>query len=429
MLGARPKRLWIIVLPPLVLSVALASLATLGWHSLPPLPLWFVCMLLALAEGALLARLLRGWRATESRAQQLQAVYDVISKAGASLELQEVLDSITRLTVEVAGVRGCAIKLREPSADRLTIRSVKGIGGAESIPSLEADDSLVCVPLRHDGRELGALCVYGEEGRPLTPAMLAFLSSLGNLASLSIEHAEVYQTLKRIDDAKGWFLRKAAHELASPLAAVQSIAGTLLAGYLGALSEGQRESVERIRARAAGLAEVAADLLVLAKGRALAADGAAGTVNLCQALAEALAFYQASARERGVDLVITGPEAPCTVAGTAEAIRSVISNLVSNAIKYSGPGQTVNVQLTKADQGTELVVSDSGIGIPSSEQQRLFEEFFRAANARAHTESGTGLGLTIVRSVLDAIGGRVTIDSQEGRGTTVRVFFPQGSGA
>ncbi len=427
MLGARPKRLWIIVLPPLVLSVALASLATLGWHSLPPLPLWFVCLLLALAEGALLARLLRGWRATESRAQQLQAVYDVISKAGASLELQEVLDSITRLTVEVTGVRGCAIKLREPSADRLTIRSVKGIGGAESIPSLEADDSLVCVPLRHDGRELGALCVYGEEGKPLTPAMLAFLLSLGNLASLSIEHAEVYQTLKRIDDAKGWFLRKAAHELASPLAAVQSIAGNLLAGYLGPLSEGQRESVERIRARAAGLAEVAADLLVLAKGKALAADGTArhgqslpgarGGVVLLPGLG---ARARRGARHHRA-------EAPCTVAGTAEAIRSVISNLVSNAIKYSGPGQTVDVQLTKADQGTELLVSDSGIGIPSTEQQRLFEEFFRATNARAHTESGTGLGLAIVRSVLDAIGGRVTIDSREGRGTTVRVFFPQGS--
>ncbi|HET6487546.1 MAG TPA: ATP-binding protein [Spirochaetia bacterium] len=429
MLGARPYRLWIIVLPPLVLGVALAVLATAGLLALPLLPLWCACLLLALAEGALLARLLRGWRATESRARQLQAVYDVISKAGASLELQEVLDSITRLTVEVTGVRGCAIKLRDPSADHLTIRSVEGIGGAETIPSLEAEDSLVCVPLRHDGRELGALCVYGEEGRPVTPATLAFLSSLGNLASLSIEHAEVYQTLKRVDEAKGWFLRKAAHELASPLAAVQSIAGNLLGGYLGPLAESQRESVERIRARAAGLAEVAADLLVLAKGRALAVDGPPGTVNLCQSLAEALSFYQASAREHGVELAVTGPQAPCTVAGTAEAIRSVISNLVSNAIKYSGPGQTVDVQLTRADQGTELVVSDRGIGIPASEQQRLFEEFFRAANARAHTESGTGLGLAIVRSVLDAIGGRVTIDSQEGRGTTVRVFFPQGPSA
>ena len=142
MLGARPSRLWIIVLPPLVLGVALAVLATLDLLHLPALPLWCASLLLVFALGVLLARLLRGWRATETRAQQLQAVYDVIRTAGASLELQQVLDSITRLTVEVTGVRGCSIKLREPTGDRLSVRSLAGLHREVSALSAEAAEGI-----------------------------------------------------------------------------------------------------------------------------------------------------------------------------------------------------------------------------------------------------------------------------------------------
>ena len=104
-------------------------------------------------------------------------------------------------------------------------------------PELDAGvESLVCVPLRRQGKVIGALCVYGEKESRLSGEILSFLSRLGDLAALSIANAAVYDELKKLDEAKSWFMRKAAHELVSPLSVIQSIALTLLEGYLGELS-------------------------------------------------------------------------------------------------------------------------------------------------------------------------------------------------
>jgi signal transduction histidine kinase len=389
---------------------------------------------------------------------QLQAVSIVIGKAGSSLELQDVLDAITRSTTEVTGVRGCSIKLLDPGGSTMSVRSLAGLHrevselraeAAESIathslmegrpvlvegaalvdfPELDSGtESLICVPLRHEGRVIGALCIYGEMGRKLSPEMLSFLSRLGDLAVLSIAHASVYESLKKLDEAKSWFLRKAAHELVSPLGVIQSVAQNLLHGYLGELGVRQKEEVERMRARAAGLSEVVGDLLALARGRAqppATAPGVApGKVDLCAALADTLAFFQPAALEKQIDLAIAAPCEPCPVTGSSEGVKSVLGNLLSNAIKYSPLRGKVTVSLARGETGTVLTVSDNGIGIPAAEKARLFSEFFRASNARSFTESGTGLGLAVVKAEVDAMGGSLDIQSEEGKGTTVRVLL------
>ncbi len=110
--------------------------------------------------------------------------------------------------------------------------------------------------------------------------------------------------------------------------------------------------------------------------------------------------------------------------GSLEGIKSILGNLLSNAIKYSAPHGTVRVSLVRGVAGALLVVSDEGIGIPASEKGRLFSEFFRASNARSFTEAGTGLGLAVVKSEVDAMRGTLDIQSEEGKGTTVRVLLP-----
>jgi len=413
-------------------------------------------MLLVFVEGILVARDLPSQHALETRALQVEAVCDLIRRAGASLDLQEVLDSITRLTVQAAGVRGCSIKLLDRSRGQMSVRSIAGLrrqvaelsaeaaesianrslingqpvlveGAAQSeFPELDGEsESLICVPLRHDMKVVGALCVYGEKGGKLSAEMLSFLSRLGDLAVLSIENAEVYEALKKVDDAKSWFLRKAAHELASPLSVIQSVAQNLLAGYVGELDPSQQKSIERIKARAAGLSEVVADLLALARGKAGRPGEPDGRVDLAAALREIIDFYQPAARQREVVLSCDAPPGSCHVSLSPEGTRSVLTNLLSNAIKYSPAGGRVSVGLTSSESGAELAVSDNGIGIPAAEQERLFSEFFRASNARTWTEAGTGLGLAIVKSVVDSAGGSLEVKSAEGEGTTVTVRLPR----
>ena len=456
LLRARSRNLWVIPLPLLAACGGGAAAAFAGALPIPAIPFAAAFVLLAFVEGILVARDLPSQRALETRALQVQAVCDLIRKAGASLDLQEVLDSITRLTVQAVGVRGCSIKLLDPGRGHMSVRSIAGLrrqvaelsaDAAESIatrslingqpvlvegaaqsefPELdEESESLICVPLRHEAKVVGALCVYGEKGRKLSPEMLSFLSRLGDLAVLSIENAAVYESLKKVDEAKSWFMRKAAHELASPLSVIQSVAQNLLAGYVGELDPSQRQSIERIKARAAGLSEVVADLLALARGKAAGPGEAEARVDLAAALREIVDFYQPAARQREVGLDADVAPGPCEVSLSPEGTRSVLTNLLSNAIKYSPAGGRVSVSLSSSDASAELAVTDHGIGIPAAEQERLFSEFFRASNARSWTEAGTGLGLAIVKSVVDAAGGSLDVKSAEGEGTTIRVRLPR----
>lgn len=464
---SHPRRVWILFLPLPAACLLLACWAVFLRPFPPVVPALLVLLAagLAFVEGILAASALPGRRALETRALQLEAVSEVIGRAGRSLELHEVLDAITRLTVEVTGVRGCSIKLLDAGTGRMSVRSLAGLrrdaaglaaSAAESIyerslrdgkpvlvegalasdfPELDEEaESLICVPLRHEARVVGALCVYGQKGRKLSPEMLSFLSRLGDLAVLFIESASVYEGLKRVDEAKSWFLRKAAHELSSPLAAIRSITDTFLEGYLGEVPDRQREMVGRIRARAGVLSEIVADLLVLARARADAGRQEAESCDLCEVLCETVGLFQVPARDKGVALVAEGmPRAcgeaaaeahpACHVALPRADLRSVATNLVSNAVKYSRPGGRVAVRLGRTDGNIELTVSDQGIGIPAAEKDRLFSEFFRASNARSFADAGTGLGLAIVKSIVDRLGGTIAVDSEEGVGTTVRIVL------
>ncbi len=456
----RSKRQWIILLPVLLAPMALVvSDAFSPW--LPrgiAVILLLLTIALAMIEGAFLVRVLPRSKAQEIQAFQLQAVNQVISKAGASLELQEVLDAITRLTVEVTGVRGCSIKLLDATdvsaKGGMRVRSLAGIRrevselaieAAENIyakslldgrpvevegaqerdfPELDGEvESLVCVPLRHEGRVVGALCLYSEKGKRLPAETLSFLSRLGDLVAIFIENASVFERLKKVDEARAWFLLKASHELKSPLASIISICQTILDGYLGSVESKQREMMERIRFRAAVLLETANDLLALARTKSQTAGGPEESVELCGVLHETVKFFQAAAAEKDVTVEISTPCEPFSITTAREGTRSIMSNLISNAIKYSPAGSRVSVSLAREDEGARFTVSDRGIGIPETEQKGLFREFFRATNARSLTQAGTGLGLAIVKSLLDGMGGSIDVQSGEGKGTTVSVLF------
>jgi signal transduction histidine kinase len=236
----------------------------------------------------------------------------------------------------------------------------------------------------------------------------------------------VYENLKKVDEARTWFLAKAAHDLKSPLAAIQSICQTLLEGYRGPLAQAQADMIERVRVRSAALQDTTNDLLLLARARSHAPRSGAETVELCEVLDETLRFFASAAEEAGVKLEISRPCEACRVTASRDGVHSVMTNLVSNAIKYSSAGSTVTVSLERSEAGARFTVTDHGIGIPAADRERLFREFFRASNARSHTSSGTGLGLAIVKSALDQMGGSIEVQSEEGKGTSVRVLFGGG---
>ncbi|UCF99036.1 MAG: GAF domain-containing protein [Spirochaetaceae bacterium] len=452
------EKLWLPLGPIWASSLVFLVLVLLHGSVSPVLSVVVVVCVggLSLGQGLLIAFDLPRIKRIKRRARALEAVYEVIHKAGASLDLQEVLDAVTGVTIQVTGVRGCSIKLWDTDSGTMRVRSMAGItreatdlsidvaenlyhrslmeGNAVLVEdALEKDfpevddrtESLICVPLRRENKVLGALCVYGERGRSLSHEQISLFSTLGDLISLSIANASVYENLKRLDQAKTWFLLKASHELRSPLSSIQSIVRTLTQGFLGDLQEAQKEMLERIELRAQALSNSIGDLLVLAKGRAELSTSELEKINLCTLLGENVEFFNSMAEEKDIALQIQCPTNlnSAVVYGRREGLQSIVANLLSNAVKYTPKGGEVNMKLSPEQDKVILEVSDTGIGIPENEQHKLFSEFFRAENAKKLSEIGTGLGLSIVKSTVEQHGGRIDVYSREGEGSTFRVLL------
>jgi signal transduction histidine kinase len=452
----RIEKLWIPLIP--IWLSSLVYLAVLLRHASVSLLLTLatvVCVSgISLAQGLLVAFDLPRIKRTGRRARALEAIYEVIHKAGGSLDLQEVLDAVTGITVKVTGVRGCSIKLWDTNSGTMRVRSMAGIAReaadlsidvAENIyhrslmegnavlveDALEEDfpevddetESLICVPLRREKKVLGALCVYGQRGKSLSQEMISLFSILGDLVTLSIANASLYENLKRLDEAKTWFLLKASHELRSPLSTIQSIVRTLTQGFVGELETPQREMLERVEVRAQALSNSVSDLLVLAKGRAELSTSELEKINFCTLLGENVQFFQSLAEEKEITLEVQCPSNLNTaiVYGRREGLETIVSNLLSNAVKYTPKDGKVCMKMIPAEDKVIFEVSDTGIGIPENEQAKLFSEFFRAENAKKLAEIGTGLGLSIVKSTVEQHGGTIEVQSREGEGSTFRV--------
>ncbi len=180
-------------------------------------------------------------------------------------------------------------------------------------------------------------------------------------------------------------------------------------------------SVERSAVRLRNLIE---DVFTLAKLESGAFAAAAEPVNLVDGVAAAVTAVGPSASTGGLQLSSSLPDSALMVRGDVGQLDQVFINLLSNAVKFTPPGGRVEVTGGREDGWVTVRVADSGIGIPESEQDKLFSRFFRASNATERSIPGTGLGLAIVRTIVSAHEGELDLRSQAGAGTTVTVRLP-----
>jgi signal transduction histidine kinase len=235
---------------------------------------------------------------------------------------------------------------------------------------------------------------------------------------------QAYERLSQLEKSKSQYMRKVAHELRGPLGTIQTALKVVLDGALGELPPASRDLIVRAERRAGELAQVTVDLLALSRAREgqLAVELVA--VDVAALLREVVADHEDGAQHCGVALSLQAPGAVGALRGDPAGLRQLAGNLVSNAIRYTPRGGSVVVRLRQQDDALRLSVEDSGIGIPEEDMPRIFEEFYRAPNARAHAAGGTGLGLAIVKAVAEQHGGSVTINSAPGKGTCVEVELP-----
>jgi len=230
------------------------------------------------------------------------------------------------------------------------------------------------------------------------------------------------EELRRLAAYKSQVLSTVSHELKNPLSAISGHVEMLEAdpGLVG----DARRSVLALDRASRRMARVVDDLLLLAEVEDPDAKGPSIPVDLRPLLDEAVEQTRVSAERRELDVQIAAPEHEVMTCGQPADLDRMLTNLLSNAVKYSPRGGLIVLGLAQHDDEVELAVTDSGIGISTADQARLFTEFFRSTNPQAVAQPGTGLGLTICARIVERHGGRIEVESVLGEGSTFRVFLP-----
>jgi PAS domain S-box-containing protein len=234
--------------------------------------------------------------------------------------------------------------------------------------------------------------------------------------------AEQNARLQELDGAKTQFLATMSHELRTPLTSIISFTELILDDEQE-LTPDTTSSLSVIQRNAERLLRLLGDLLLLSRLDAGAVPLDLAPVSVPALIGEAIRSGSAVAAERGITVEVRAGAGP-PVQADQFRLEQVFDNLLSNAIKFSGQDGRVRVEATH-DQGMwRIEVSDDGIGIPAAELGQLFGRFVRASNARTAGVPGTGLGLSVVKAITELHGGRVTVSSAEGLGTTFTVYLP-----
>jgi signal transduction histidine kinase len=220
------------------------------------------------------------------------------------------------------------------------------------------------------------------------------------------------------------FLRIVTHDLRQPIAATRTIVSVLADGHAGPLLPSQADLVARLGRRLEFMQALVDDLIDLATANVgWGADVARPVTPLGPAIGDACVRAGAVARAAGVVVQCEVGEDALAVETGAADVALMLDNLVANAVKYS-PGGQVRVSADRVGDLARVVLADTGIGIPDEARAHLFEEFFRAPNAKAIDPLGTGLGLAIVKAIADRCRLTIDVESAEGLGTTVTVLLP-----
>jgi two-component system sensor histidine kinase SenX3 len=224
----------------------------------------------------------------------------------------------------------------------------------------------------------------------------------------------------RIDTVRTDFVANLSHELKTPIGGIAALADTMI-------GETDPQVIERLTSRIVDesyrLSRIVDDLLDLSRIEFGSTDDWEPVV-ISEVVDEVVARLQHESLRTGVSIEVRHT-VPVRVLGDRMQLVSALENLVTNAVKYSGDGKKVTVEVHATDELVSIAVIDQGIGIAAKDHQRIFERFFRVDRARSRTTGGVGLGLSIVRHVVSNHGGTVSVVSEEGRGSTFTIVLPR----
>jgi signal transduction histidine kinase len=278
-------------------------------------------------------------------------------------------------------------------------------------------------PIQRIGGRLAAIASGDFSGR----VDVANRDELGELATnvnrMNDELRRVYRELESTSRHKSEFLANMSHELRTPLNAIIGFSQVLRERMFGEINKKQQEYLEDILSSGNHLLSLINDVLDLSKVEAGQVELEINPFSLREALERGVVMVRERATTDGVQLVFELDPAAEVVEGDERRIRQVIFNLLSNAVKFTPPGGRVELKTARLDGEVRVSVTDTGPGIATEDQERIFEEF-QQTEAGAGQREGTGLGLALSKRLVELHGGRIWVDSEQGEGSAFVFTLP-----
>jgi PAS domain S-box-containing protein len=369
-----------------------------------------LCQVVGEALGAEIAQL---WLLDpESQAFTAAAHWGGSAEAWEAVRVLTIRRSQAALTLGT--VRGEDVLRLGPQADEET----------RAVPWLPTPGhSAVAILLRRGGEFAGSLLLGQPDGQfRLDANQRRIARAVAHLASLALENARLLEQRDQANHLKSEFVATMSHELRTPLNVIIGYNALLLDGEAGSLTPEQERVLERVRANAMQLLDLIGatlDLSRLESGRVALDLGAVDLAALLREVAGHVEDADAGAIQFSCEL----PRDLPVIHTDAAKLRVVVKNLLGNALKFTPSGR-VTLRAAAAEDGVEIVVSDTGIGIAPAAQQAIFEPFHQLRRADGASAAGVGLGLHIVKRLVTLLGGTIAVESALGRGSSFRIRLP-----
>lgn len=395
------------------------------------------------------------------RERQLSALLSATQAMSSTLDLPAVLESLASSAARALSTTKASIRLLDETGAKLAMVAAHGLSrayidkgpvevsrsgldrealagqvvivkDAPNDPRLQYPEesaaegihSVLVVPIRGRAGPLGVLRVYADSPDRFGEQDAEYVMAVASQGAAAIENAMAHDSLQKAEKARAQFVRTVTHELRAPVSGAQSLMRVMLQNLGANLSQQQQEILRRVEARLDMLTELINDLLALAASKTIEFHEAPAPLVLQPLLRAVVEHHRQESEDKGVNMSYQALPESLPVVATKDGLSQVFGNLIGNAVKYTPAGGKVEVRLERQGQTAVVTIKDSGIGIPKEDMVHLWEEFYRASNARQSSIVGTGLGLSIAKRWVETFNGLISVQSREGQGTTFTVTFP-----